>query len=142
MSALPTWLETLLTFITGGGAFAAWTKLKRVFLEGEQQDHDIAAQLRQELNGINDELKATNDELRDEIDTLHTRIEELEIKYDAEHDARIEAEHRQKELSIAVHALIIRVDDLIARLAAHEEISSDERRRLTSVPFINLDDFE
>ena len=136
---LPNWLETAITFITGGGAVAAWAKLRRVFLAGEEQEYSIESQLREELNHINDELKSNNDELRGEMSRLHDRINGLEQKYVEEQAARMEAVHRQKELSIAVQALIMRVDDLITRLGRHETITDDERKRLTKVPFIDFD---
>jgi hypothetical protein len=64
-------------------------------------------------------------------------ISNIEARYDAEHNARLNAKYRQCELNVALHVAITRVDDLILRLGAHEEISPVERERLTSVPFFN-----
>jgi len=116
---------TLLTSLIGGGAAAAaikayrtyWTQARKSDQQTHDQDIELSEHLETRLSKVEERLDAAESELR-------TTKQELSR-------ARI----REDELTAAVDALVDRVDRLLDRLEEHEQITEQERDRLTSVPY-------
>lgn len=91
-------LEIIASLVGGGGITAAFVKLKRVFLDSEKQDAEIARELR--------------DELRAELDDHRRRLEDLEAKLDKEREARIRAEETSRILQAKLDLVIRMLNEM------------------------------
>lgn len=124
LSYLPS-IWTALSGLLGGGAVAglvkayeAWkTQSRKDDAQDHDQDIELSERLEQRLTKVEGRLDAAEKELRSTKEQL-TR-------------SRI----REEELRAAIDALVDRIDRLIDRLRDHEQISKEERDRLTSVPY-------
>lgn len=127
LSHLPS-LATVLSALLGGGGTVAlvkawnayWTQKRKNEAQEHDQDIELSEHLEQRLTKVEGRLDAAEEELRSAKQKL-TR-------------ARI----REDELTAAVEALIDRVDKLLDRLEEHEQITEEERQRLTSPPYVDL----
>jgi len=125
LSHLPS-IWTAITGLLGGGAAAALIKAYQTYFkqkrkndaQDHEQDLELSEHLETRLTKVAGRLDAAESELR-------TTKQELSR-------ARI----REDELTAAVDALVDRVDRLLDRLEQHEQITEEERDRLTSPPYV------
>jgi len=94
-----------------------FTQARKDSAQDHKQDLELSEHLESRLSKMEGRLDAAEKELR-------TTKEELSR-------ARI----REDELTAAVDALVERVDKLLDRLEDHEQITEEERDRLTSIPY-------
>jgi len=122
-------LPTLISALTGGGIVTglikAYTAYHAQARKDEAQDHDqdmeLSERLESRLSKVEGRLDNAENELRDTRKELaHSRI-------------------RRQELQSAIDALVERIDGLLDRLEDHEQITEQERDRMTSVPYISDD---
>ena len=126
LSHLPS-IWTAVSGLLGGGAVAGIVKAYRAWKKqsrkdealNHNQDLELSEHLESRLTKVEGRLDAAEKELRSTKEQLtQSRI-------------------REQELRAAIDALVQRVDNLIDRLENHEQITQDERDRLTSVPYID-----
>jgi len=124
LSYLPT-IWTAVTGLLGGGAAMGLVKAYRTYHNQSRQDAGQAHDHNLELS-----------------DRLETRLSKVEGRLDAAEDELrgtkkelTQSRIREEELQAAINALVQRIDRLIDRLEQHEQISEEERKNLTSVPF-------
>ena len=109
MPDLATIATTVVSLLTGGG-IVTWYK---AHLKSDQQQHDQSL---------------------DWTDRITTRLDKVEQRLD-ETEAELEQSRRAKaELSTQVQLLIERIDTLLDRLQAYEDITEQERQRYKDLP--------
>lgn len=91
----------------------------------DQQDHDQKLELSEHLEARLQKVEGRMDAAESELRDSKRKLTQSRI--------------REDELQAAIDALVQRIDQLINRLEQHEQISEDERDRLTSVPYGNTD---
>ena len=100
---------TIMSAVTGGG-IVQWY---RTYLSADQQGHQ------QEL---------------DWTDRITTRLDQVEQRLDQTEDELEQSRRAKAELSTQVQLLIERIDVLLDRLQAYEDITEQERQRYKDLP--------
>lgn len=124
LSHLPT-LWTVVSGFIGGGSIVALIKAYRAYWtqrrKGDAQEHDQDIELSEHLSSRLSKVEGRLDTAEKEVRETKKQLTESQI--------------REDELQAAIDALVRRIDKLIDRLEEHEQITEEERDRLTSVPY-------
>ncbi|MCS3827450.1 chromosome segregation ATPase [Salinibacter ruber] len=87
----------------------------------DRLEHDQDMELSEHLEGRLNKVEGRMDTAEKELRTTKKELTQSRI--------------REDELQAAIDSLVHRIDRLIDRLEEHEQISEEERSRLTSVPY-------
>lgn len=116
---------TLISAAAGGGSVVAVVKAYRTYYT--QHRKDAREEHKQDLQ-LAERLESRLTKVEGRLDAAETEMRETKRKLT---QSRI----REDELQAAIDALVQRIDRLIDRLEEHEQITEEERDRLTSVPY-------
>lgn len=114
LSFLPSWIQHVFAFLTGGGALKAWD----TWMASSKQRAELSREMRNELKSMLDEERANRK-------AIEKRLDKVEARLDEERERRLEAE-RQNELLQKKLDLVIRLLNDMREAGGKERLSVDE----------------
>lgn len=124
LSYLPS-IVTLISAIIGGGGTVVFVEAYRTYHDQTRKDDALDHEQNMELS----------DKLSNRLTKLEGRLDSTEKHLRETRKELTQSRIRRDELQAAIDALVKRIDRLISRLQQHEQITEDEKNRLTSIPY-------